>query len=135
MTEPLPPQPPPSRGMIFDLIDRILRWLDKPWKAIALAGLAILVALGWSGWTSRDTITDIWKMSVGKPISNDRKSRILKNLRIETGADIVGLWSLRLGANAMEFGRDWATMGNHGNSIKTTSSNSRSRHSIDTWVG
>jgi hypothetical protein len=98
------PPPPASRGFIFDLIDRLLKWLDKPWKALALAGLAVLVALGWSGWTSRDTLTDIWRMSAGRPIlKRSELPETLARLRAETGADIVGFWSLNLSANAMNF--------------------------------
>jgi hypothetical protein len=98
------PPPPASRGFIFNLIDRLLKWLDKPWKALALAGLAILVALGWSGWTSRDTLTDIWRMSAGRPIlKRSELPETLQRLRAETGADIVGFWSLNLSANAMSF--------------------------------
>lgn len=98
------PPPPQSRGMILDILNRIFEWLDKPWKAFALAGLAILVALGWSGWTSRDTITDIWRMSSGRPIlKRSELPEKLKYLRSETGADIVAFWSLNLSSNAMNF--------------------------------
>jgi hypothetical protein len=103
MTEPRPPTPP-SRGMILDILSHVFAWLDKPWKAFALAGLAVLVALGWGGWLSRDALVDAWKMSAGRPIL--KRSEIaerLKHLRAETGADIVGLWSLNLSANAMVF--------------------------------
>jgi hypothetical protein len=99
-----PSSPPPSRGFVFDLIDRLLKWLDKPWKAVALAGLAILVALGWSGWTSRDTLTDIWRMSAGRPVlKRSELPETLKHLRAETDADVIGYWSLNLSANAMNF--------------------------------
>ena len=37
--------PPQHQGFIFGLVERIFAWLDKPWKAFAIAGLAILVAL------------------------------------------------------------------------------------------
>jgi hypothetical protein len=90
--------------MIVDLIDRFLKWLDKPWKAFALAGLAVLVALGWGGWLSRDALVDAWKMSAGRPIlKRSELTETLKTLRAETGADIIGYWSLNLSANAMYF--------------------------------
>jgi hypothetical protein len=99
-----PAPPPQQQGFVFGLIERIFNWLDRPWKAFAIAGLAILVALGWGGWLSRDALVDAWKMSAGRPIL--KRSEVpekLKTLRAETGADIVALWSLRLGANAMDF--------------------------------
>jgi hypothetical protein len=99
-----PPPPQQSRGMILDILNRIFEWLDKPWKAIALAGLAILVALGWGGWMSKDALVDVWKMSAGRPIlKRSELPEILKHLRSETKADIVAYWSLNLSANAMNF--------------------------------
>jgi hypothetical protein len=90
--------------MIIDLLDRFLRWLDRPWKAFALAGLAILVALGWGGWLSRDALVDAWKMSFGNPVLKRAEvSGILKDLRAETGADIVALWSAKLSSDALYF--------------------------------
>jgi hypothetical protein len=104
---PPPPPPPPQQqhqGFVFGLVERIFGWLDKPWKAFALAGLAILIALGWGGWLSRDALVDAWKMSSGRPIlKRSELPETLKHLRAETGGDIVALWSVRLGANAMDF--------------------------------
>jgi hypothetical protein len=106
------PPPPASRGFIFDLIDRLLKWLDKPWKALALAGLAVLVALGWGGWTSRDTLTDIWRMSAGRPVlKRSELTATLQTLRSETRADIVAYWALNLSANSMVFEEGF---GDHG---------------------
>lgn len=97
-----PPQQ--SRGIILDILDRIFKWLDKPWKAFALAGLATLIAFGWGGWLSRDAIVDVWRMSAGRPVlKRSELPRILKHLRTETKADIVAFWSLNLSANAMNF--------------------------------
>lgn len=108
---PAPP-PPAQRGIILDLIDRVFSWMDRPWKAFALAGLAILIALGWGGWLSRDAIVDAWKMSSGRPIlKRSELPEIMKRLRSETGADIVALWSLNLMANAMNFEEG---LGDHG---------------------
>lgn len=104
MADPPPPQPPQSKGWVLDILDRIFSWLDKPWKAFALAGLAVMIAFGWGGWLSRDALVDIWKMSAGRPIlKRSEVPAMLLNLRSETGADIVGLWSLNLSANAMVF--------------------------------
>lgn len=98
------PQPPPSRGLILDILDRVFAWLDKPWKAIAIAGLAILVAFGWGGWLSRDTLIDVWKMSSGRPVlKRSELTATLKSLRAETKADIVAYWSVNLNANSMLF--------------------------------
>jgi hypothetical protein len=106
---------PPPRGFIFDLLDRVLKWLDKPWKALALAGLAILVALGWGVWTSRDSLPAIWRMSAGRPVlKRSELPELLSHLRAETGADVVAFWGLNISANAMNFelgigpyGRPW----------------------------
>jgi hypothetical protein len=90
--------------MIIDLLDRLLRWLDKPWKAIALVAFAVLIALGWGGWLSRDMLVDAWKMSAGRPIlKRSELTETLRHLRAETDADIVAFWSLNLSANAMNF--------------------------------
>lgn len=98
------PQPPTQRGIISDFFTKILDWLDKPWKAFALVGIAIVIGLGYGGWMSRDTISDIWKMSSGRPIlKRSELPAMLKNLRAETKADVVAIWALNLSANAMNF--------------------------------
>jgi len=99
-------QPPEQqhRGMIADLFNRLLSWLDSPWKAFALVGIAIVMGLGYGGWLSRDALVDAWKMSSGRPIlKRSELPTMMKHLRVETKADIVALWSLNLMANAMNF--------------------------------
>jgi len=98
------PQPQQQRGFISDTLSKLLEWLDKPWKAFALVGIAIVIGLGYGGWMSRDTISDIWRMSSGRPIlKRSELPAMLKNLRVETKANVVALWSLNLSANAMNF--------------------------------
>jgi hypothetical protein len=104
MVKAAEPQPPPQRGFIADLIHRLLEWLDSPWKAFALVGIAIVAGLGYGGWMSRDALVDTWKMSSGRPVlKRSELSGTLKHLRVETKADIVAMWSLKLDANAMYF--------------------------------
>jgi hypothetical protein len=99
-----PPPPNPQRGFIAELAHKLLDWLDKPWKAFAVAGLAVLAGLGYGGWLSRDALIDAWKMSSGRPIlKRSELPNLLKMLQNETKADIVGIWTLRLEANAMNF--------------------------------
>jgi len=102
MTQP-PPQPQ-QRGFILDTLSKVLEWLDSPWKAFALVGIAIVIGLGYGGWMSRDALVDTWKMSSGRPIlKRSELTETLRYLRAETDADIVALWSLKLEANAMNF--------------------------------
>lgn len=99
-------QPPqqPQRGFIFDTLNRLLEWLDRPWKAFAIVGIAVVIGLGYGGWLSRDMLVEAWKMSSGRPIlKRSELTATLKYLRAETKADIVGYWSLNLSANAMNF--------------------------------
>jgi len=98
------PEPPTQRGIISDFFFRILEWLDRPWKAFAIVGIAIVIGLGYGGWMSRDTLVDAWKMTSGRPIlKRSELPTMLKHLRQETKADIVAIWSLNLMANAMNF--------------------------------
>jgi hypothetical protein len=104
MTASAPQPPPTQRGIISDFFFRILEWLDKPWKAFALVGIAIVIGFGYGGWMSRDTLVDVWKMSSGRPIlKRSELTATLKHLRSETKSDIVGYWALNLSANAMNF--------------------------------
>lgn len=99
-----PPDQQQQRGFIADILNRLLSWLDKPWKAFALVGIAIVAGLGYGGWLSRDALVDAWKMSSGRPIlKRSELPQMMKHLRQEAKADIVAIWALNLMANAMNF--------------------------------
>lgn len=108
------PPPSQSQGFIQETISKLLGWLDKPWKAFALVGIAIVIGLGYGGWLSRDALVDAWKMSAGRPIlKRSELNTTLKHLRSETKADIVAYWSLNLSANAMNFEDGVKNFGEH----------------------
>jgi hypothetical protein len=100
-------EPPPAqqqRGFILDTLSKFLEWLDSPWKAFALVGIAIVGGLGYGGWMSRDTLVDVWKMTSGRPIlKRSEMPAMMTHLRQEAKADVVAIWSLNLSANAMNF--------------------------------
>src|SRR5262245_14298183 len=88
-----------------DIISRILGYLDKPWKALALALLLIVGGTGWIIWVERDKLLDAFlEAPEGPPVF--RQSAIpdlLTRVLDETNVDVVAAWTVDLESNAVHF--------------------------------
>jgi len=97
-------KPPNTPGGLTGLIGQILSYIDKPWKAVVVAGLGILAVSGYIFWEQRGAIV---QMIMESPLAKDK---LISNLDFEletmvrgTKADVVSVWLFDLGANNVTY--------------------------------
>jgi hypothetical protein len=84
-------------------LDRVLAFVDAPWKAFALAGLAILAGAGYVIWDKRDLLFDAWMLPTEQVLKTNLVPAALIKLVSETGADLVQIWAVSLPSNSQWF--------------------------------
>jgi hypothetical protein len=75
-----------------DIVGKLLAFVDRPWKAIALAGLMIVGGTLYALWQERAQIASaILQHHVAPHLKPDEFPRIAAQLMRETGADMITL--------------------------------------------
>lgn len=98
-------QTPPPRengGGRMAILNTLLAYIDTPWKAVAIAGLAIVFGLGWLIWTERAAILGVLLRPAARPTV--LKSELLPDLNgvlADTTADLVTIWRVDWAANTL----------------------------------
>lgn len=92
---------PPSG--VAGILDRILKFVDRPWKAFAIAGLALLAFFGWIAYERRDELFEAWLTPSAPELRTADVPEALDKLTTETDADIVQVWAVDLGSNSQWF--------------------------------
>jgi hypothetical protein len=83
---PEPPVPIPS----LSLIDRLIGYVDRPWKIFAVACLVLTGVVGMALWENRAGLAEAVLQSWVKPtLRADRFPKIAARLQAATGADLV----------------------------------------------
>ena len=85
------------------IIASLLAYVDRPWRAFALAGLAVLALAGWLIWDKRDTLFEAWLTPSAPELKTAMVPEALDKLTQETNADIVQIWAVDLSANSQWF--------------------------------
>lgn len=93
---------PPTSG-VSGIIDRVLRFIDKPWKAFAIAGLAILAFVAWVAYERRDELFEAWLTPDTPELKTADVPEALNKLASETDADLVQIWAVDLSSNSQWF--------------------------------
>jgi hypothetical protein len=90
MPEPPPPAPPAG---LYGFLERIFALVDRPWKAVALAGLAFVGIISWTTWEKRAEIAEMVLERYVKPrLEAERFTpRFAEQLLAESRADLVVL--------------------------------------------
>ena len=93
------------------LIDRVLTFIDRPWKAVFTIFLIIIVGLGYAAWTERARIAE-WIVSTEQAhlrvkVFDEKAAELLATLK----ADDVVLASLDLGRNEATLVSGWDVSG------------------------
>lgn len=96
--------PPPDRqnGGRLAILGALLAYIDKPWKAVAIGGLAIVFGLGWLVWTERAQLLGVLLRPAPHP--SVLKAQLLPELNgvlADSTADIVTVWRVDLAANTL----------------------------------
>ena len=78
---------------MFDWLKPVVDWLDKPWKALALAALSLLAGLMWAAWIERQILVDYIRSQVSSlhldlEAAQDSLPTLLRY------ADFVVLWEV-----------------------------------------
>ena len=93
---------PPS-GNVTGLIDRVLRFIDRPWKAVTVIVLLILCGVGWFVYDKRNELFEAWLTPSSPELKTADVPEALDKLIVETDADIVQIWAVDLGSNLQRF--------------------------------
>ena len=82
-----------------DLVDRVLAYVDKPWKIAAVAFLALFGVVSYTIWEKRAEIAErILERAVTPRLQPQRFPAIAQQLLDETHADLVILAQINLAA-------------------------------------
>lgn len=95
--------PPPPPGAVAGTVDRVLRFIDQPWKAVTVVVLILIVGVGWFAWDKRDTLFEAWLTPSATELKTSMVPEALDKLTQETDADIVQIWAVDLAANSQWF--------------------------------
>ena len=52
-------QPPPS-GIVTGVVDRFIKFVDRPWKAVTVIVLVVICGVGWFVYEKRDELFEAW---------------------------------------------------------------------------
>jgi hypothetical protein len=81
----------------------LLAFVDKPWKAFALAGLAVLGLAGWIVWDKREALFEAWMTPDQPALRTGEVPDALVKLATETNAELVQIWAVDLPSNSQWF--------------------------------
>lgn len=94
--------PPPS-GQVTGIIDRVLHFMDRPWKAVVVIFLVIICGVGWVIYEKRDTLLEAWLTPDTPELRAAEIPEDLIKLTHETSADLVQIWAVDLNTNSQRF--------------------------------
>lgn len=81
----------------------MLRFVDAPWKAVALVGMVLTIGLGWVAYEKRDELFEAWLTPDAPELKTADVPEALTKLATETNADLVQIWAVDLSQNAQWF--------------------------------
>jgi hypothetical protein len=91
---------PPGIGGI---VGQLFAYIDRPWKAFAVVGVAAAAFLGWLVYESRNEVLEAWLTPSEVSLKTDDVPHALEKLVEDSGADLAQIWSVDLGANSQRF--------------------------------
>lgn len=106
-THVLPMTTPPSPGsngrggFVGALVDKLLAYIDRPWRAIFVLALILVGGIGYTVYENRSDLLRVL-VAHGPPAPVSLRSdlgAVLTSLLITTSADAIGIWAVDLGAN------------------------------------
>jgi len=93
----------PAPSGVSGYISTLLGYIDTPWKAGVVAGLAILGFVGWIFYGHQDEIIESWMTPSETSLKVGDVPEALEKLTQETSADLVQVWSVNLPSNSQRF--------------------------------
>jgi hypothetical protein len=77
--------------------------MNTPWRAVVIVVLVIIGGLGWAAWQEREKLAQLFVVPTRVTLNRSKLPVALASALVETGADIVAVWSVDLAANAAYF--------------------------------
>ena len=97
------PDPSRNQGLIVGLVERVLSYLDRPWKAFVIILLALVGLFGWLVYQYSDQIMEDWLTPSETELKVAEVPEALAKLIEETNADLIQVWSVDLSTNSQRF--------------------------------
>lgn len=97
------PPPPPAHGTVTGIVDRVLRFIDAPWKALVIFGLIVTLGVGWILYDKRNELFEAWLTPDTPELKTADIPDALSKLASETNADLVQIWAVDLSSNSQWF--------------------------------
>jgi hypothetical protein len=99
-----PVEPSPRHGFVSELVARILAFIDRPWKALVVMALLLMLGIGAIAWDKRDAIIGgMFHKKVYAPVLVTVLEEQFSRLQQGTGANLVMFWGLSIASNDIEF--------------------------------
>lgn len=76
------------------LVDRVLSYVDSPFKLFAIILMALVAFFGYVFWANQDFMRDAYKESKKLPEINDRSDDVASMLFKKTGASVVAVFKV-----------------------------------------
>ena len=76
------------------IIDKVLTYVDSPFKLFAVILMALVAFLGYVFWANQDFMRDAYKESKKLPEINDRSDDVASMLFKKTGASVVAVFKV-----------------------------------------
>lgn len=96
-------EPPPHSGLVADLVGRVLGFIDRPWKAVTVVVLLLLLGLGAAVWTERALLV-AWLQTPAKAslrLAELQPATI--DLLLHTSASVISIWAVDLNENTQTY--------------------------------
>jgi hypothetical protein len=100
-----PPSRPPAHEQAgtSGLLGQVLSFIDKPWKVAALVILFVVGGAGWIVYEKREQLLESWLTPSAVTLKASEVPAALEKLVELTGADLIQIWEVDLGANVQRF--------------------------------
>lgn len=88
-------------GFIGSLLDKLLAYVDRPWRAIFILVLVLVLGIGYTVWESRTELVRVFTThGPTRPLTlRSDLGVVITGLFYGTTADAIAIWAVDLGAN------------------------------------
>jgi hypothetical protein len=88
---------------VTGIISTVLTFIDKPWKAVTVVVLILILGFGWVAYQKRDQLFEAWLTPSTPELRTSEVPMALDKLATETDADLVQIWAVDLSSNSQWF--------------------------------
>ena len=90
-------------GSVAGILSTVLKFIDRPWKAVVVVVLIVLLGVGWILYEKRDEMFEAWLTPDTPELKTGDVPEALEKLASETTADLVQIWAVDLASNSQWF--------------------------------